>query len=406
MLLFSCALLVVSQVAALFWFGMQIQDLKQKLVFSDKRVFRFLSDFYSNTQKSLNAHLSIINDKSDHIKSQLVIIPSMAAEVKSFENRNFEFKEILEKNKLISSTINSTFSEFGLKISGLEKKLDSVLRDKTSELESSYVELINNASPEMTFLTIQHCFNRLPGSFVLLKKLWEHIDARLNSENIDPIIQRQLVQVMDDAIEFFEAKCNIKMVYLAEPLRYALNERSEKILKSLADLEKRRFDSAINLVSQKLHMLKNADAKDKDKVIEDLQKIDATIDRDRLEKYPEINSKYSSLSEQLVDYFNTTKSTEEDIATKNYNKRCIDSHQKAYDLFDANTGLFEENDYKNGKKLDNLVALMAGWDNRILLPATIVYTSMIYGSIFSKMKNKAQLRMTESMIKAPIRPLN
>jgi flagellar biosynthesis chaperone FliJ len=278
--------------------------------------------------------------------------------------------------------------------------------DKKS-IEDNYLSTIKKSNDTEQLFIAQHCFNRLPGSFNLLKKLWELVNKELEDEN-DPIYQRQMLVEMDNYISKYSNQCEISNVNKSNDINIEIDNWSKKIMSSLSAQEIESYNVTINGLESKITKLVKSNNEDK-QIIEEIQKIDSAIDKKRLENFPELNSKYQELSQILTAYFSKIDLQQNNnlgASEKSYNKDAIACHKEAYEKFDSDTGLLKENDYKKGNRLHELVDLLGGWENRYLLHSTLTYTSTIYNAIFSKLKNDAQLEITKLMIEANRKEIN
>ena len=274
-------------------------------------------------------------------------------------------------------------------------------------IEKCYLSTIKKSMDEEHLFIAQHCFNRLPSSFNLLNKLWELINKELENEK-DPIIQRQILVEMDNYLTRYRNQCEIADINKSNDISTEIDNWSKKVLSSLSALENESFNATIMGLESKITKLVKSNNEDK-QIIEEIQKIDSAIDKNRLENFPELNDKYQELSTRLTEYFtkiDLQKNNNLGTSEKKYNNDAIDCHKKAYEKFDSDTIMFKGNNFKKGKQLNELVNLLGGWENRYLLSSTLIYTSTIYNAIFSKLKNNAQLEISKLMVEANRRELN
>ena len=274
-------------------------------------------------------------------------------------------------------------------------------------IEEYYLETIKKSKDEERLIVAQHCFNRLPNSFNILEILWEIINKELENEK-DPIIQRQILVEMDNYIIRYRNLCEIANINKSNNLSTEIDKWSKKVLASLSAQEIESFKATLIGLESKITKLVKSKNEDK-KLIDEIQKIDSAIDKKRIENFPELNNKYHELSSTLTDFFNKIDSQQNnsmDFSEKKYNEDAIACHKEAFEKFDSDTGLLEENNYKRGERLNELVSLLGGWENRYLLSSTLTYTATIYNAIFSKLKNNAQLEITKLMVEANRKEIN
>ena len=279
--------------------------------------------------------------------------------------------------------------------------------NEKKSIEEYYLETIKKSKDEERLFVTQHCFNRLPNSFNILEILWKIINKELENE-IDPIIQRQILVEMDNYIIRYRNQCEIANINKSNNISTEIDNWSKKVLASLSKQEIESFNATLIGLESKITKLVKSKNEDK-KLIDEIQRIDSAIDKNRLENFPELNNKYHELSSTLTDFFKKIdfqQNNNIDSSEKKYNKDAIACHKKAFEMFDKDTGFWKEDNFKTGKRLKELVNLLGGWDNRYLLSSTLTYTSTIYNAIFSKLKNNAQLEITKLMVEANRKEIN
>ena len=266
------------------------------------------------------------------------------------------------------------------------------------------ISFIDKTVKEKRYNVAKQCFNREPASFDLLCLLWE-LHKETLSDPLPSIIQRDMVQDMTAAIVHYKQTCDIEDIEKPNSISEELEQHSlevlEKLRKESRDLVKRQL---VRIQEYVVMLRKDPENKD---VLRELEKLDNSLNKDLIEQTPELQAKYHQISEKLMSIFTQQEEDKEDLEKKekNYNLKAIMNHKKALEMFEADTGFFEENNYKKGNGLCDLVKLIGGWDNRHLLPSTISYTNTIYGTIFSKLKKGAQLSITKKMVLEEKKPL-
>ena len=317
---------------------------------------------------------------------------------------------------LVNIIIGST-SLIGLlyliwKISSLENSVkyrkseskSSSNREPKKNRISHFLGLIKKANGSIKYDLAKHCFNREPASYDLLCVLWE-LHKEAIAESMPNILQRDMIQDMSNAIVLYRQMCDIEDIEKTNSISEELEQLSSEVLKRLKmesrDLLKRQLTHL-----QALTEALSSDSENKD-ILKELEKLDNSLNKDLIETVPELQKEYRKVSDKLLLIFTQEGDDQEDTAKKEqaYNLKAINKHKKALELFEADTGFLEENNFKKGTGLSTLVGMIGGWDNRYLLPSTISYANTIYGTIFSKLKKEAQLSITKMMVHEKKKPL-
>jgi len=306
-------------------------------------------------------------------------------------------REITSKTES-SANYQTIVKELNTVIKDLAQVSEIAKNNNSNQIEKKYMESIENAHEDDKSTLIRHCFNRLPSSYNLLYFLWENQKVLIENAS-STIMRRNLVIDMNNAVTLYRGKCNIEDLNKADYFFDELEKISDGLLVKLRNEQRDNVESQIKQLEENIERLSND--KNNEEIIKDLERLDNSLDKEFIESLPTLKARYKNCSESLISLFSTDTSSDEEDSEKEkkYNFNAIDSYKKALQLFEEDTGLLEENNFKKGIGLARLVELIGGWDNRYLLPSTMSYTNTIYGMIFSKLKKEAQLNMTKLMVK-------
>lgn len=268
-----------------------------------------------------------------------------------------------------------------------------------NNLEQDYLSCINKASDNNKLTLTRHCFNRLPDSFPLLQRLWETTKEKL-SEDIPPIIQREYIADINDAVTLYRKNCDINSLNKADSIVEELEKYSKNILDKLKEEEHMEMAKLVDKLESSIGRLSNN--KENKELLKEIEKIDTKINKDRLENFPELKTRYDKCSSKLMASLNNAHEEKSDKTKEYYyNKKAIDFHKEALDNFNSEKGVLNKS-----YNLEKIVRLVGGWDSRYLYPSTLTYTNTVYMSIFSKLKPHDQFRITELMIQAKQKTLS
>ncbi len=332
----------------------------------------------------------------------------MAQLIELLDTVNNQSKKQLDDVQGDLRDIRSKNESNGLELVKLIELLDTVNNQfkKQMEAEQDYLIAINMSSDSNRVNIIRHCFNRLPSSFALLEKLWA-VQKKQLEEIDDAQYRREIIRDMNNAVTLYRQSCLIAYIDKADSIVESLEKHSESVMKDLRNKEK---NGLLALIKQLQVCVKKLESNSNDKTaIADIESIDAAIDKVRLNTFVDLSKKYKLATEKLLSIFQSDSKggakKNDDKKEKQYNLNAIANHKDALAKFNKDNEFMEENNFKKGLKLDELVSLLGSWDLRYLYPSTISYTNNVYNHIFSKLKPDSQLKITELMVKMNKKPL-
>lgn len=296
------------------------------------------------------------------------------------------------KSEIMEAIINNTNSLNKELIDKLS--LDGKIGVESMATELKYIQMINSTIEENKYKIGIECFKRLPQSFKLLNMLWEMHLKELDQAN-SFYDERELINNMKNLLNMFLNNCSMEDIDKVENIEKMLEEYSERNLLKLKDDEKSKFEAIIKMLKINYELLiKDVDNED---VLSALEDIDNRIDKIKLREYPDLNEEYKLISKGLINLFKDKSSNNKEVEEQDkYNLDAINDYKKALGVFNDNKGFFKDKE----STIEEIVDIIGKWDNKYLYQTTQAYVSTIFMSIFGKLNNQEQYKITKMMISA------
>jgi len=275
-----------------------------------------------------------------------------------------------------------------------------------NDREVTFLKVVESASSQDRITVAQHAFDRLPSSFVLLEKLWALQEEALKM-SVPALLKREIVKNMDGAVRLYRRACDVEDIGKADGILAKMGDASVPVAEELRKEEVAFLKMQVKKMSDKVEALKK-DRPNSARLLRELERIDSSIDKDRLESLADVKKEYDRVSAHLVETISASdesQTAKHGAAVTQYNLRAIEAHKEAMHLFEEDVRMWKTKDFSTGKGLSEIVDLVGGWDPQYLLPATMSYTNTVFGMMFSKLKDKTQFVMTKAMIEEPRKAL-
>lgn len=335
------------------------------------------------------------------------------------ENISIGVKELLDNEGRISESINGvslnitsrsadiiqTTHAIAEKVDAAVSEISQNTKTTTSPLNTDkiidYIQKVEDQYT-MAYLALQ----KYPFSVELLKFYSKVAEERL-SKSQDISEQRGIVLDMGNAVTLFTNACSLLDLEQVSDIADRLRQYSKDLAPKLKDAEEKNIEA---MISNLQDLLKQSSGfVGADDLFKQIQTIDSKIRQDRLMQYPQLLAKYKELMNQtqskLLESNQAANRSNNNAKINQYNSKAIKAHEAAYLLFSENTGFWESDDYKQGRKLHDLVEHLGGWDNQYLLSSTMAYMAHVYSYIFAKMTENAKVALTKQMAAAKTRSL-
>lgn len=217
------------------------------------------------------------------------------------------------------------------------------------------------------------------------------------AQNDDIIVAKSFLQQAAGVLAFFSESTEIdeSIVEFIINKEDDLNRIAEVLRKQQEDINRKAIrqevtyhNDALELLEQLLEKIEKCESSvDFNKYVDNLGKVDQSINRDRLserqeEKYVELTQKSSNIVSSKMTYF-------ENIKNREYNISAIEAYSKVFNMF------------KNGKMIDEhkeAIKALFMFDASKLYNETLVYYNHVYNYILSKLSDEEKFTLTKYAI--------
>lgn len=180
-------------------------------------------------------------------------------------------------------------------------------------------------------------------------------------------------------------------------------EEMKEIIEKLEEEEYMKYKTNIQTVNNnflkelfdiKDMLIKSQEEKEFQEKLLEISEMDQNINKDFLTV--EQSKYYDILNKAFTEEINKKMKEFEDKKNSSYNKKAVDSFEKAFKLFKEN-----EEKYKNETQLRSLViGTLFAYDVSKLTNETLIYYNYIYSYIFNKLSDEGKLALTKFSIKS------
>ena len=199
----------------------------------------------------------------------------------------------------------------------------------------------------------------------------------------DYLLELVKVSELEDAKTLFQQAANVLTLFSEN---VDINENTVDLILNREQMVYQ--NDALDLLEQLLDKIdKCSDEKEFNKFINDLGKIDKTINKESLSstqerKYVYLTKKSSEIVSSKMKYF-------EKIKERDYNLKAIESYESVFNMF------------KNGKVINNHKEVLKGlfvYDASRLYNETLVYYNYVYNYVLGKLSDEDKFLMTKFAI--------
>lgn len=272
----------------------------------------------------------------------------------------------------------------------LSKKSEETVSNNATEAE--YIIVINNASKDTKQRVIESCFKRLPCSYELLNNLWVNLKKELENTS-DLIHKRSLITKMDNYLKIYNDNASMSDIFKADWISMEIDNLSLGLIQEMKESERNFLVNIITMMEKNIELLEH-DIED-ESVILTLEELDGTVDRNRIKQHNDLLNRYKQVSNKLSELFaSNVKVDDASQKQKVYNTEAMEAFRKALDTFNESKGILQDKE----NRVKQIVDLIGKWDNKYFYQPVQTYTSSVYMSIFSKLKNNEQFNISKLMI--------
>lgn len=297
--------------------------------------------------------------------------------------------EVRQANETSMVTISKQFEQH---IDEIKERISTQLKDDLhtyihfdeQQQQAWFTQIEAESDKRKKIQLLESALNKFPSNkqfFVMYSKLLEE-----TIELATPSAKKKIIEKMHYAARIFFDNCN------SSDASFAMMKKDEAIrlghtyMKQVTEVEKQKLIERVATLRQ----LVNSNA-----ALIKIEQADEQINQVTLARYPEIQSDYKKITATLSSRL-MKKVTDEQM--KQYNLKAVTAFKNAHSKFTAN-----ETTMKTGTNLHEVIALLGGWKTEYLQAPTQMYYQSVYADIFGKLKAEVKPKMTEDMLKAPVK---
>lgn len=258
-----------------------------------------------------------------------------------------------------------------------------------------FLRYMKSGETKRALLVGQNMVNRNPGDKECFEAYFDYLISL--AQNKDLLTTKSFLQQATGALAFFSESVEMDEDFVEfimnkenelNQIAELLKQKQEDINRETVKQEVIYHNDALELLEQLLEKIKKCENPvDFNTYVNDLGKIDQSINRDRLSKgqenkYVELTQKSSNIVSSKMTYFENAKNRE-------YNISAIEAYEKVFNMF------------KNGKVVDDhkeVLKALFMFDASRLYNETLVYYNHVYNYILGKLSDEEKFTLTKYAI--------
>jgi hypothetical protein len=262
-------------------------------------------------------------------------------------------------------------------------------------VETELIKFVNNGNDKLR-ASIQ-AFIRMPNSRKIYDIAMEHYLKRYDGEKVVNI-KLGLISQMNNLIERFEANCSIDDLPHLESTKKFIADKSDVLIREIETLDVQKSKERIDLLGGFIEHLRQMDTINDDD-FQTIKRLDDDIDKELLMRNKGVSNLYYDQIKrmQMIVKENEKRSADANaIKLKRYNKTALGSFKQAIENYHNDKGT-----YNRGDNLDQMVALLGGFNTNYFSPEVSMFFGFVYGEIFGGLKKPdSKIWITEAMLNA------
>jgi hypothetical protein len=263
----------------------------------------------------------------------------------------------------------------------------------------AWIEMARGKSGADAAVLYDAAFDRYPASKELLDRIFAHY-GRLAAESEDLQVRHAAIARLGNAAERFSARC-ARLDF--ETARLRLREVDSLSAQLIEVAERRQRESVagkVGALEQAVSVL-SAGSASADADLEQVAKLDGSINRDALRAYPDLATRYEGTSRRLVQLLQKGDPTKENRV--DYNLRAVKAAREAWTLIQEHRAegwlTDDSKDFNKAWHMTQLVQRLGGWDSNRLMPPSNTYIASVYAEVLQKLAPGMRADFTELMIR-------
>lgn len=270
-------------------------------------------------------------------------------------------------------------------------KLDAYVNEEQEKL-TQWIEQIRTFEGDsaITIEMAETAMNQYPSSRVLFDLLIDQLKPLTQSN--DWQIRKNALERMNRSIRVFLDNCSFDEWHYAQMLMKENIKAGNAFIRNLEEQRRNQLAANVATLETRLRQIKNKKTLSPEE-IKTLQEADEAVDKRWLDKDEELKARYDLAAQEIVSLLQTQQELDEKTSIS-YNQKAVQAIREAHKLFQSSEG-----EYKQGRNLEKLSALLGGWESNRLHTSAQVYYQSVYSEIFSKLDPDAKPRLTELILK-------
>lgn len=265
------------------------------------------------------------------------------------------------------------------------ERLDASLKWEETQ-KAEWLRMINEASSGGEAIEIlEVALHKHPDFRPFMEQYVQQIKPFTQSENM--FVRQRAIERLNRAARAYMDNCSAQDWPHAKQILDEVRAISQQFIEE-------REQSKLEEMEMALHHLETSVEKGADlqqeEMLKQLEEWDNKIDKRLLSRYPVLKERYRRVTRAIGQLLSAEQNNE---ALHQYNLRALQDIRKAYDLFQRN-----DNRLKQDEGIDQLAALLGGWDMGQLNPAVQTYYQSVYQEIFAKLEPRARVKLTEKVL--------
>ncbi|OLS33741.1 hypothetical protein [Bacillus sp. MRMR6] len=270
-------------------------------------------------------------------------------------------------------------------------------------------ELIKGETNESKKLgLIEAAIKRYPDNRMYIEELRRMLEPlSVNEDNL--LVRREALMRLRDNATLFLENCKSKDIDYAFEFQNKVVSSMESVVRKIDELRKSKLERELNVLEEKLERAK--ENPNNEAIYLEIEEIDTAIEHNALTNYPELQTRYEILSQELLQIFKE-KEGEDGNTLREYNEQalvdarhimqCMERHSEG-GVKDKFFGPNDPVNYNERHHLLKLVKLISKYEGNKLLPSTTNYMRIAEAEVFNNLSSEGKVLFTELMIQEAYR---